>query len=123
MEAMDHEMGHGAGTSMEGMVREMRNRFLVSFILAIPVFLYSPLFTDFFKMQLPLPFGLSNEVLSFLLATPAVLYGGWVFYIGAWRGLKNRTLNMAVLVALSGVGGDIFKGRGPFFLYGAAPYA
>src|SRR5512143_4049927 len=48
MAAMAHEMGHGGGMSMEGMVKDMRNRFLVSFILAIPVFLYSPLFTDTF---------------------------------------------------------------------------
>src|SRR6266478_5530325 len=122
MEAMAHEMGHGTGMSMEGMVRDMRNRFLVSFILAIPVFLYSPLFTDFFKMQLPLPFGLSNEVLSFLLATPAVLYGGWVFYIGAWRGLKNRTLNMAVLVALSVLAGYIFSVAATFFFHGEVFY-
>jgi P-type Cu2+ transporter len=122
MEAMAHEMGHGTGVSMEGMVRDMRNRFLVSFILAIPVFLYSPLFTDFFKMQLPLPFGLSNEVLSFLLATPAVLYGGWVFYIGAWRGLKNRTLNMAVLVALSVLAGYIFSVAATFFFHGEVFY-
>ena len=121
-EAMAHEMGHGAGVSMEGMVRDMRNRFLVSFILAIPVFLYSPLFTDFFKMQLPLPLGLSNEVLSFLLATPAVLYGGWVFYIGAWRGLKNRTLNMAVLVALSVLAGYIFSVAATFFFHGEVFY-
>jgi P-type Cu2+ transporter len=122
MEAMADEMGHGADMSMEGMVRDMRNRFLVSFILAIPVFLYSPLFTDFFKMQLPLPFGLSNEVLSFLLATPAVLYGGWVFYIGAWRGLKNRTLNMAVLVALSVLAGYIFSVAATFFFDGEVFY-
>jgi len=83
MASMAHEMGHGGGMNMEGMVRDMRNRFLVAFILAIPVFVYSPLFTDVFKIQAPLPFGLSNEVLSFLLATPAVLYGGWVFYVGA----------------------------------------
>src|SRR5262245_11386513 len=122
MEAMADEMGHGAGMSMEGMVRDMRNRFLVSFILAVPVFLYSPLFTDFFEIQLPLPFGLSNEVLSFLLATPAVLYGGWVFYIGAWRGLQNRTLNMAVLVALSVLAGYIFSVAATFFFDGEVFY-
>jgi cation transport ATPase len=76
MEAMAHEMGHGAGIGMEAMVRDIRNRFLVSFILAIPIFLYSPLFTDYFKIRLPLPLGLSSQVLSFLLTTPAVLYGG-----------------------------------------------
>ena len=122
MESMAHEMGHGAGVSMENMVRDMRNRFLVAFILAIPVFLYSPLFTDFFKIQLPLPFGLSNEVLSFLLTTPAVLYGGWVFYIGAWRGLKNGVLNMAVLVTLSVLAGYLFSVAATFFFEGEVFY-
>ena len=122
METMAHEMGHGGGMSMEVMVRDMRNRFLVSFILAIPVFLYSPLFTDYFNIQLPLPFGLSNEVLSFLLATPAVLYGGWVFYIGAWRGLKNGVLNMAVLVSLSVLAGYIFSVAATFFFEGEVFY-
>ncbi len=122
MAAMAHEMGHGGGMSMEGMVRDMRNRFLVAFILAIPVFVYSPLFTEVFKIQAPLPFGLSNEVLSFLLATPAVLYGGWVFYIGAWRGLKNRTLNMAVLVSLSVLAGYLFSVAATFLFEGEVFY-
>ncbi|MBK9099451.1 MAG: copper-translocating P-type ATPase [bacterium] len=113
--AMAHEMGHGGGMSMEGMVKDMQKRFWVSFILAIPVFLYSPLFTDYFDIQLPSPFGMSNEFLSFLLATPAVLYGGWVFYTGAWRGLKNGILNMAVLVSLSVLAGYLFSVAATFF--------
>ncbi len=122
METMAHEMGHGAGTSMEGMVRDMRNRFYVTFLLAIPVFLYSPLFTQYFKIQLPLPFGLSNELISFLLATPAVLYGGWVFFIGAWRGLQNRVLNMAVLVTLSVLAGYLFSVAATFLFQGEVFY-
>jgi len=122
MAGMTHEMGHGAGMSMEGMVSDMRNRFLVSFILGIPVFLYSPLFTDTFGIQLPLPFGLSNEVLSFLLTTPAVLYGGWVFYVGAWRGLKNRVLNMSVLVTLSVLAGYLFSVAATFLFDGEVFY-
>jgi Cu2+-exporting ATPase len=122
MAAMAHEMGHGGSMTMEGMVRDMRNRFLVSLILAIPVFLYSPLFTVTFGVQLPLPFGLSNETLSFLLTTPAVLYGGWVFYIGAWRGLKNRTLNMAVLITLSVLAGYFFSVAATFLFKGEVFY-
>ncbi len=122
MAAMAHEMGHGGSMSMEGMVRDMRNRFLVSFLLAIPIFLYSPLFTVTFGIQLPLPFGLSNEVLSFLLTTPAVLYGGWVFYIGAWRGLKNRVLNMSVLVSLSVLAGYLFSVAATFLFKGEVFY-
>jgi Cu2+-exporting ATPase len=122
MASMAHEMGHGGSMNMEGMVRDMRNRFLVALILAIPIFLYSPLFTEYFKLQLPTPFGLSNNVLSFILTTPAVLYGGWVFFVGAWRGLKNRTLNMAVLVSLSVLAGYLFSVAATFLFKGEVFY-
>ncbi len=106
---MAHEMGHGVGMSMDAMVRDMRNRFLVALVFAVPIFLYSPLFTDFFKIVLPVPFGLNTKVFSFFLATPPILYSGWVFYIGAWRALRNKVLNMAVLVALSVLAGYLFS--------------
>ena len=120
--AAAHEMGHGSGMDMDAMVRDMRNRFLVCLILAIPVFLYSPLFTDYFGIQLPVPFGLSNNVFSFLLATPAVFYGGWIFYVGAWRGLKNRVLNMAVLISLSVLTGYLFSVAATFLFEGEVFY-
>lgn len=106
---MAHEMGHGAGMSMDTMVRDMRNRFLVALVFAVPLFLYSPLFTDFFRIVLPVPLGMSNKFFSFLLATPPIVYSGWIFYVGAWRALQNRTLNMAVLVALSVLAGYLFS--------------
>jgi Cu2+-exporting ATPase len=113
---MAHEMGHGGGRmSMEEMVRDMRRRFIVALVLAIPVFIYSPLFTQVFKIQAPLPLGVSNDVISFILTTPAVIYGGWVFYIGAWRALRNRVLNMAVLVSLSVLVGYLFSVGATFF--------
>lgn len=112
---MAHEMGHGKGLSMEAMVKDMQRRFIVALIFAIPVFVYSPLFTQVFHIQAPLPLGISNELISFLLATPAVLYGGWVFYIGAWRALRNHILNMAVLVSLSVLSGYLFSVGATFF--------
>ena len=114
-DATAHEMGHGGRMSMEELVRDMRRRFIVALVLAIPVFIYSPLFTQVFKIQAPLPFGISNEVISFILTTPAVIYGGWVFYIGAWRALRNRVLNMAVLVSLSVLVGYLFSIGATFF--------
>ncbi len=109
MAGMAHEMGHGGSMSMDAMVRDMRNRFLVALVFAVPIFLYSPLFTDFFKIVLPVPFGLNTKVFSFFLATPPIVYSGWIFYVGAWRALKNRMLNMAVLVALSVLAGYVFS--------------
>lgn len=114
-EAMADETGHSSEMSMTEMVLDMKRRFIVALVLAIPIFIYSPLFTQVFKIQAPLPFGGSNEVLSFILATPAVIYGGWIFYIGAWRALRNRVLNMAVLVSLSVLVGYLFSVGATFF--------
>lgn len=112
---MAHEMGHSVDLTMTEMVLDMKKRFIVALLLAIPIFIYSPLFTQVFRIQAPLPFGVSNEAISFILATPAVIYGGWIFYIGAWRTLRNRVLNMAVLVSLSVLVGYLFSVGGTFF--------
>lgn len=113
--SMAHEMGHTADMSMTEMVLDMKRRFIVALVLAVPVFIYSPLFTQVFRIQAPLPFGVSNEVVSFILATPAVIYGGWIFYVGAWRALRNHVLNMAVLVSLSVLVGYLFSVGATFF--------
>jgi len=112
---MAEEMGHGAGKDIEGMVRDMRNRLLVTLVLTILIYLYAPMFVKLTGLVLPVPFGLSKDVLMFLLATPAVFYGGWVFYIGAWRALKNGVFNMAVLVSLSVLAGYSFSVGATFF--------
>ncbi len=39
------------------------------------------------------------NVAEFVLATPTLFYSGWVFFKGAYYGLKNRFINMDVLVA------------------------
>ena len=39
------------------------------------------------------------NIAEWVLATPTLFYSGWVFFRGAWFGLKNRFINMDVLVA------------------------
>ena len=115
MAQMSHAMDHGAGMSMEAMVRDMRNRFLLTLVLAIPVFLYSPLFTDVFDVDVPTPFGMPNDILLFILSTPAVLWGGQMFFVGAYRSLRHGILDMSVLVALSVGAGYTFSVGATFF--------
>ncbi len=117
-----HAMGHGAGMSMDEMVRDMRNRFIVAFILAIPIFLYSPLATEVFNIHLGTPLGMDVDTLAFLLATPAVLWSGQMFFVGAWRALRNRTLDMNVLVALSVGSGYLFSVAATFLFDGEVFY-
>jgi len=121
MAQMTHAMGHGAGMSMDEMVRDMRDRFL-AIALAIPVFLYSSLATEVFDLRLPTPFGMSNALLLFILSTPAVFWSGQIFFVGAYRALRNRTLDMSVLVALSVGSGYLFSVAATFLFEGEVFY-
>jgi P-type Cu2+ transporter len=103
MGIVDHSMmGHDMSdpAMARAMEADMRNRFFVSLVLTIPVILYSPLGTSLFKLHLPTPFGISPNWVLLVLATPIVWWGGWIFHFGAWRALRNRTLDMNVLVSL-----------------------
>lgn len=39
------------------------------------------------------------NIAEFILATPTLFYSGWIFFRGAYYGLKNRFINMDFLVA------------------------
>ena len=120
---MDHTAHGGhAGMTMEDMARDMRNRFFLSFLLTIPIFLYSPLASEIFGLVLPVPFGLDVKVWSFLLATPVVIWGAWPFYKGARVGLKSGVLNMSVLVSLSVLAGYLFSVAATFLFDGEVFY-
>ncbi len=116
-EAMGHGGGH-AGMSMDHMVRDMRNRFLVALALSIPIMLWSPMGRDMFGFTVPAPFGLRDDVFTLLLSLPVVFYSAWIFFDGAWRALRARTLDMMVLVAVAvgagwlySLGGDADRRR------------
>ncbi len=117
---MAHEMGHGAGMDMQSMVRDMRNRFWMCLIFTIPIFIYSPM-GELFTPPAP-PFGLRLDVWLFFLATIAVIYPSWPFFVSAWRSLKNGVLNMAVLVVLSVGTGYLFSVGSTFFFPGVQFY-
>ncbi|MCW2622025.1 MAG: putative copper-transporting ATPase, partial [Frankiales bacterium] len=99
-DAMGHGGHHGA-MSMAGMVRDMRNRFLVAALLSVPILLFSPIGRDVLGFDTKAPFGLRDDVLSLLLSLPVVFYSAWIFYEWAWRALGARTLEMMVLVAVA----------------------
>src|SRR5207342_280023 len=99
-EAMGHG-GHDAGMSMDDMVRDMRNRFLVAAVLSVPILLWSPIGRDVLGFDAAAPFGLRDDVWSLLLSLPVIFYSAWIFFDGAWRALRARTLDMMVLVAVA----------------------
>lgn len=105
--ALSHDaMGHGGhhgGGSMDDMVRDMRNRFVVALLLSIPIVLWSPIGRELLGFSAGTPFGLRDDVFSLLLSLPVIFYSAWIFFDGAFRALRARTLDMMVLVAI-GVG-------------------
>ena len=120
MSDMMHDMGHGPGMSMQGMANDMRKRFFVAVLFAIPVFLYSPMgsmFGDF-----AVPFGLDRKLFLFIVATGAIAYPGWPFFIAAWRAARNKVANMATLVVLSVGTGYVFSVGATFFYEGEVFY-
>jgi P-type Cu2+ transporter len=114
--AMDHAaMGHPAaehGGMAHGqhdmsdprmaaaMEADMKRRFLISLVLAIPTFLYSPLATNVFGLVLPTPFGVPPDWVMLVFCTPIALWTSSVFHVGAYYSLRSRVLNMSVLVSL-----------------------
>lgn len=116
MHDMHDAMGHGAGADMQAMARDMRNRFLVALVFAVPVALYSHMGEAI--LRLDVPFGIDRDLFLFVFATGAVLYPGWPFYVAAVRALRAGVLNMAVLVLLSVGTGYTFSVASTFFFRG-----
>lgn len=104
-------MGHGGhgGMSMDDMVQDMRNRFLVALVLTAGIGLWSPMGRDLLGFDLPAPFGLRDDVFALLLSLPVVFYSAWIFFDGAYRALRNRTLDMMVLVAVAVGAGWVYS--------------
>ena len=99
---MGHDMGHDMSdpAMARAMEADMRRRFWVALALTIPIVLYSSLGTEVLRLHLPVPFGLPRNWLLLILTTPVVWWCGWIFHSGAWRALRNRSLDMNVLVSL-----------------------
>src|SRR5512145_2279349 len=104
-------MGHGGheGMSMDDMVRDMRDRFLVALVFTVGITLWSPMGRDMLGFSVGTPFGLREDVFALLLSLPVVFYSAWIFFDGAYRALKARTLDMMVLVAVAVAAGWLYS--------------
>ena len=101
--------GHHAGMSMDAMVRDMRNRFWIAAVLSVPILLWSPIGRDVLGFSAGVPFGLRDDVFALLLSLPVIFYSAWIFFDGAFRALRARTLDMMVLVAVAVAAGWLYS--------------
>lgn len=79
-----------AGQEMAKMMEiDIRNKFFISLIFTIPIVIFT---------YIALPF--KREWLLFILTTPVYFYCGWIFLYSSFFAIKQKTLNMAVLIAV-----------------------
>jgi Cu2+-exporting ATPase len=119
-----HGHGHGghAGMSMEAMARDMRNCFLVALVFTVPIVAWSTVGTKLLGTELATPFGIDRDVWQFLLSLPIVLYASSIFFTGAFSALRNRTLDMMVLVAVAIGTAWLYSVAATFFIEGEVFY-
>lgn len=81
-------------TVREQELRKKRNRFIVGFIVGIPLMIIMHI-----PLQLPFPM----SYLMLIISTPVFLYISYPIFMAAYRSLKNRNLNMDVMYSM-GIG-------------------
>jgi len=104
---------------MAAMARDMRNRFLAALAFTVPIFFLAPMGMDFLRVKPP--FGWDLNLTLFVLASAAILWPGWPFFVAAVRALRRGVFNMAVLVLLSVGTGYLFS-VGATFLFKAEQF-
>ena len=81
-------------------LNDMTRRFWACVVLVIPIF-FSAMGSEIWPEAF-------NEVISprtrqwleMILATPVVLWGGWIFFVRGWQSVMTRNLNMYTLIGL-----------------------
>ncbi|HEY6323655.1 MAG TPA: heavy metal-binding domain-containing protein, partial [Thermoanaerobaculia bacterium] len=90
----------GAG-DLNPELRSMQRRFWVTAILALPLLVAGMAEMVPGAMRaLAVVSPATRNWLELVLATPAVLWGGWPFFQRGWASIVNRSLNMFTLIAL-----------------------
>jgi len=87
---------------------DMSRRFWISVVLAVPML---ALMVSAILPSMPMQHLFSARTwawIEFVLATPAVLWCGWTFFVRGWQSVINRSLNMFTLISL---------GTGSAYLY------
>jgi len=103
----DHEAAMTNPQMAKQMEADMRRRFWVSFILSIPIFIYSPVGEKVFGIILPSPIPINWLLL--ILTTPIVFWTGSIFITGTYYSLKAKKLNMAVLIVTGVLAAYLFS--------------
>ncbi len=101
------------------MEADMRRRFLAVLVVTVPVLILSPTIQAWAGYALPRFPG--SSLLLFALVTAIVAYGGWPFYRGAAKALRNGKADMDVLVSIAVLSGYLYS-TGATFVFTAPDF-
>jgi len=114
---MEHAPSHDHHAMMEA---DFKRRFIVSLAITVPVLLLSPTIQKWFNFSLPEFPG--KDLLLFILASVIAFYGGWPFYKGAAKSIREGILGMMVLVSLAVGSGYLFSVAATFVFADAVDF-
>ena len=77
-------------------IAKLKKIVILSLTLALSLAIY--MMTG--SLGIKLPYWEYRHVIGFILSTPVILIGGYRFFIGAYKALKNRSASMDTLVSL-----------------------
>lgn len=104
---------HATANHHQHMIKELRQRFWVSFVLTIPILILSESIQNLLGFSIPAFTG--QELIMFSLGTAVAIYGGSFFYKAAYDSLKEHVADMNVLVSLAVLSGYIYSSFALFF--------
>jgi heavy metal translocating P-type ATPase len=79
-------------------LRDMTRRFVVGAVLTVPLVVLA--MGEMVPGLAALLHGGWNKWVQLVLATPAVLWAGWPFFVRGWKSVVTRNLNMFTLIAI-----------------------
>jgi len=97
----------------EMMVKDFRQRFIISVLLSLPVLILSPLIQEFLGYTIEFS-GVEYVLLAFSVVI--YIYGGWPFFKGLREEIEQRQPGMMTLVALAISVSFIYSGAVVLFL-------
>lgn len=91
-------MPHGSSHPHEAMLRDYRNRFIISTLITIPILILTEEVQDLFHYSITFP---GATIVIFLLSSFVYFWGGYPFIRGFFDELRLRTAGMMTLVTLA----------------------
>lgn len=94
----NHEKHGGHHDHHSMMMRDFKQRFVISFIVTLPILVLSPMIQEWLRISFIFT---GSNYLLFFFASFIYFYGGWPFLKGLGSEIKDKSLGMMTLIAVA----------------------